>query len=542
MDSKFDEPKIMPVALMAWELDHAPHNGGKHTAGNACTYKQTHECTFAVRYGNSLSTDLQLAPIVQVPNMPGQPAMAMVPLSGLPLFIWVNAIPKLQVTLKPIKHSKTQDRCWINDAYFEYKGQGQWVPADRPNRTPENLETSGITNFTPPYTLLFEDHGIFVISFVHFFPSPLRECMVAAVDVLKKGGKGDGEPADPDAVWQEPSTLLRAISDPPIEHGKLLFDPPKQVDLDGDDMLFDIKAWDRPRRVAVHWPDSNYPTKSPVPGSAEIYRPDPVEFLIFFHASFGQNGPIYGNGIYPSGWAYVEDGFHRYLRSADPLWYPFYLGIPYAVAVAGKAAVTVMFLNSLRVPELLNLNDGDQCQGILEEIQAYLLRSRGYYFWGPNLGRIGCGCFSAGYGQMEQFQSAANAHGYLEKMVQEYYVFDPKHDDGHTGDTNDLALHFATWAHAPVPADDKRRMRFYSSANPAHYRELVGSQKHADTVFCVDSEDGLRTACTVSNDAILAARRAVGYMPDWTLKEWNRFHFFFPHVFLTHALRKSGFK
>ncbi len=525
---------------MAWELDHAPHTGGKHRTGNACSYKQTHECTFAVRYGNSLSGDLQLASIVQIPNMPGQPAMAMVPLSGLPLFIWVYATPKMQVTLEPAKRNKPQDRCWVNYAYFEYKGQGQWVPATPPIQTPENAESSGRTNFTPPYTLLSEGPHVFVISFIHFFPSPLRECKVAAVDVLKKGGVNKTEPADPDAVWQSPISNLRTVQNPPVAGGRLLFEPLDPVYLKGDDMVFDIQAFKRPARVAVHWPESNYPSQTALPSSTGIYRPDPVEFMMFFHASFGQNAAIYQTGPYPSAWSYTYYGFHRYLIASDPLRDPFSLGLPYCVAAAGKQAATLLFLNSVGAPELENLNDGDQFQSLLEEIHAYLLRSRGYYFWGPNIGRIGCGCFSAGWVQMEEFYTAANNHDYLSTAVKEYYVFDPVHNEGSGGTSNNLAQRFAHWAHSPLHSSDHRRVRFYSSAYPEGYRALVGHQNPSRTVFYVDSNDGLCTACTLPDAATSAARRDIGATQDWT--DWNAFHFFFPHVFLTDALRKSGFK
>jgi hypothetical protein len=156
-------------------------------------------------------------------------------------------------------------------------------------------------------------------------------------------------------------------------------------------------------------------------------------------------------------------------------------------------------LNRFQQPELPNLNDGDQCQALLEEIQTLMQRSKGYYFWGPNLGRIGCGAISAGFVEMFRFKIAADRHNYLKTAVQEYYLFDPVHDNGPS--IGAQASNLKIWA----STDPNRRIRVYNNESSPAHDSFVGRSLPAAPFV---EDNGRLTAGVIPDQAMRQVRAA----------------------------------
>jgi hypothetical protein len=557
----FTEPSSLPIALTAWVLDHAPGNAGAHTAGDGCSYVPTHECSFALSYSSSLNGTYQQVSIVQGTLVAGNPlaplSIGVVPFSGLPLFIRVDATPTRNITIRsetlvptgqldasgnPIMRENHLTRSavgyWEGSAFFQYMGQGQWHPAPRNDLESQEL---GSVNFAPPYTYLSTSPAPFVLSFVFFFLSQVKESTKRALNVLQT--QMPPSMNSQVQVWCEQQANLRTIESPAVSNSQLQFAVHNNVNLQSDAKVLQIKEFDSPGLVAVNWPTANYPTGT-------SFRATPIQALTFFHVSFEQNRRTYEQVQLPPGapasdrpfrWPYIYYGLWNYLAAGDPFLSPFPLGLPYQIAVAGKQTVLVLPLNNLpqrayTAPELANLNHGDQYQALLEEIQCLMLRSKGYYFWAPNIGEIACASSSAGYNQMARFKQEADRHSYLQNAVQQYYIFDPLHDNGSA--VGVMVANFRSW----VQAKSNRQVRLYNNASSAQHAAFLGGSMPTSTPFVVESSpNGPRTVGVIP-DAAMRTARGVPPPPaqdDW---DWGNYHNAFAATYLTDAMRKSGFR
>jgi hypothetical protein len=302
-----------------------------------------------------------------------------------------------------------------------------------------------------------------------------------------------------------------------------------------------VREFDSPDLVAVNWPTSSYPT-----GSA--YRATPLQLLTFFHVSFEQNRPTYEQVPPTPGapaserhfrWPYIFFGLYNYLAAGDPFNSPFPLGLPYQMAAAGRHTALVLPLNNLptrayAAPELANLNHGDQYHSLLEEIQCLMLRAKGYYFWAPNIGPIACGSLSAGYYQMIRFKQAADGHPFLRDAVQQYYIFDPLHSNGAA--VGQMGANLRQWA----LANGNRRVRLYNNASSNVHRTFLGRTLPA-TPFVEDSATNGPLTAGVIPDADMRAARGVPPAPGPDNWDWGNYHNAFGAIYLTDAMRKSGF-
>jgi hypothetical protein len=130
---------------------------------------------------------------------------------------------------------------------------------------------------------------------------------------------------------------------------------------------------------------------------------------------------------------------------------------------------------------------------------------------------------------MTRFKQAADSHPCLRNLIEQYYVFDPMHDNGSLVGT--MAANFQSW----VNARSNRRVRFYNNATSGNHRTFLGRALPA-TPFVEDSSpNGPRTVGVIPDVDMQAARSgAPGDGFDY--------HNDFAAVYLTDAMRKSGFR
>src|SRR5205814_2175655 len=111
------------------------------------------------------------------------------------------------------------------------------------------------------------------------------------------------------------------------------------------------------------------------------------------------------------------------------------------------------------------------------------LRFQGRHFWAPNLGRMALGSFSAGVQEMLRFHQGAEKSAMLRSLIQEIYVFDPKHSNG--SEVSNYAIGFKTWA-GNLP---NRRVRVYNDDTSKGHESFIGRPRPVPP-FVEDSPDG----------------------------------------------------
>lgn len=569
MATAWKEPQNIPVILTAWYLKHALGNGGVHSAGDQCTWASTKECSWSLDWSQSLNGDYVCGrlfegpdnPIMQVntpfPVNPQAPlTVAVVPFSD-PLYIKVGAKPTRTIPIvsahgdaKGKEHADHKTGSyWEGTAYFKYLGHGRWG-AEKPTPTPPvtdsdiEAEDRACVNFAPPFSLVSDSPTHTVTTLIHFFLSQVRlatrRCM---------------QPGDPVQTWQVQQETVEYIDDPAIAGGQLNWLPQQTLNLNSRDEVVEVNGFDGPRLLAVHWPNENDPS------SSFPLRAPEAEFLIFFHSSYAQNTPgNYTSFPFPFGYDYVYHGFQSYLQysSYEQSAYP--LSIPYTIKMSGKKTVMILPMNrkmTAPAPELPNLNDGDQCQSILEEIQCLMLRAKpvaprsgntnlfaAMYFWDPNIGRIGCGSFSAGVGELLRFKRGADKHAYLQKAVQEYYLFDCIHSNG--SDVGGKALALKSWA----GNNQDRRVRVYNNEDSQEHALFLGRSSSPAVPYVQDAGNGRLTAGVITDGQMQHALNRMLNLPptatNWTHRlpntVWGVYHANFVRTFLVDAMRKSGFR
>lgn len=494
------EPDVLQLALVALVLDRASTDPNQVPA----TYSRqivTSECTFTVAFATRVDAPESEFVDVPVTVLPAAPdphqqltptASAKVPLKGTPpLVIRVVATPTLQRAIhsahgKPAPDGEgSVEIAEVADApgyfgatgYFVYKGGGVWT---RLARTPDQDQAEAGEQFAPPFSLSGQVPQAFSLAFVCFFLARVRDCTKQALEVLQKADRN--APKD----WQPDAVDFKSVKSPPIEGGRVAFST-NPLKLDCDSRVLEIKSFAAPALVAACWPRSNGRQNDPQASIAT-----PMEALIFFHASLGQNAPIYNADPYPFGHAYIDHGLQSYLGPSDPLQNAYPLSLPYQIASAGKQAVTILPLNRVRWPELANFNHADQAVELLEEIQMYFLRRAGIYFQSPNVGRLALASFSAGIQEMLRFKTSVVKHRLLSSLVKEIYIFDPVH-------TNATAVAgYANGLKAWAGKDPDRRVRVYNNQSGPGHVQFLGRQI-SDSPIVLDSTDGRFTVGIVSD-------------------------------------------
>ena len=555
MATAWKEPNTILVVLTAWYLKH-----GSHTAGDQCTWASTNECQWALDWSQSLNGDYVCGRLFVGPDNPIDPqaplVVAKVPYSN-PLYIKVTAQPTHKIPIISahgdihwVEHPDHKTGAyWPGSAYFKYLGHGKWG-AEKPPLTSPNTDTDieaedrACVNFAPPFSLISESPTHTVTTLIHFFCSQVR---LATRRCMQSG--------EPVQTWQIQQQTVEYIDNPAITSGKLNWMPQQSVNLNSRDEVVEVNGWDGPRLIAVHWPVENDP------GTSFPLRAPQAEFLIFFHSSYNQNTPgNYTHFDFPFGFDYVFHGFQSYLQYSDYVQSAYPLSIPYTIKTAGKQTVLILPMNrkmTAAPPELPNLNDGDQCQSILEEIQCMMLRAKpvsprsgntnlfaAMYFWDPNIGRMGCGSFSAGVAELFRFKQGADKHAYLKQAVQEYYIFDSKHDSG--SDPGSKALALKAWA----GNNPNRRVRVYNNQDSPEHAQFLGRGSSPPVPYVQDAGNGRFTAGVVPDGMMQNALNRMLNLPanatNWTHqltnKVWGTYHANFVRTFLVDALRKSGFR
>jgi len=506
-----------------------------------------------MEYSQSLESGYTSAQVVDGPPDPNSPQVpvkvAIVPFSD-PLYIKVGAMPSLQVTIvsatlqgnKEIP-SPTTGSYWAGTAFFKYLGKGKWgaekPQSNNPNTDPDtDAEDRAAVNFSPPYSLVSESPTHTVTTFINFFVSQVRlatrRCMQSAS-------------ANPWQVQQQPNAQFMA--QPAVANGLLNWAAQQSLDLNSGDEVIEFKDFDCPKLVSVHWPRENDPT------ALFPLRAPEAQFLIFFHASYQQNAAVYqrdqGN---PFGFEHVFHGFQTYTQLGDYARDSWPLSIPYSIKMAAKKTVMILPMNRLTSPELAELNNGDQFQCMIEEIQCMMLRAKavspragstnlfGLYFFDPNIGRIGCGSFSAGHNEMLRFKMSADRHAYLKNAVQEYFLFDPIHDNGSF--VGQEALGLKPWA----TQNSNRTIRVYNNESSDSHALFLGVSTSPPTPYVEDAHNNQLTAGVITDLEMKHARNRLLGLPSnqevWPGGKdvWGSYHSNFVRTFLVDALRKSGFR
>ncbi|MBC7897293.1 MAG: hypothetical protein H7066_17885 [Cytophagaceae bacterium] len=509
------EPKTLLVGVSAWRLSHAPASPGQHNAADGCTWAPSTECDFTVEFARDVTaSDNDFSPIPLLPAVAeprarasGAPFAAQfvaeIPLEKAPpIIVRVTAKPTAKLKVKgsigqpPRSDDIELEAFFPGTAFFVYEGGGFWR---RHSRTDEEDEENSAEHFAPPVSLGGTTTEPFVFSLIAFFMARVRNRTRRALDIERAL-----DPGRPEFVKRQDS--VTHLAQVPIADRRVQM-LTEDVDLDAECRVLEIAGFKAPAAVAVCWPRAN--DKQTGGAGTPTPRADPMESLVFFHASFGQNAAIYNQTPYPFGLKQIDHGFAGYLNTAaHPLRQPYALSLPWQMAVAGKQAVLVLPLNRVAPPELTNLNNGEQATELLEEIQVSFLRAAGHYFWAPRLGRMAIASFSAAINELHQFFQAINQSPLLRSLHEEIYMFDVRHTNG--PECAKYAIGFKSWAGAnPV-----RRVRFYNDDPSPDHASFLGRGALPASPFVLDSADGRFTSAVVTD-------------ADWLRSAIGRDHFSF---------------
>jgi hypothetical protein len=547
------EPQNLSVILSAWYLNHVTEEVTSnkktitaHTAGDKCSWQATNECTFKLGWGTDPKGSFTDIPLTTIDRGQGQVPLLVgsVPYQQK-VYIKVDATPTKQLSIftqhthAGAKDSITTDGYWAGTCYYCYLGDGQWakmLPESSPGTIDQvTLQDLGYANFSPPYSLSSTSPQTTVTAIIAFFLSQVRECTYHCEQTMHE------------SPWQPQKVQTSFVQSTPVADGKLQYDQGTTVSLNSTDRVLEVKNFKGPQMLSVSWPNENYPSSLNTP------RRKKSEFFVFFHASYEQSAlakePAYINSPYPYGDAsvkhggdYVQYGLYRYLRRLDPFDDPFPLGLPHSMRQSGKTAVTILPVNRQMThkgpnkPELPNLNNGEQSQCLLEEIQCFMQRAQGFYFFDPDIGAMGCGSFSAGYVEMQAFQHAVRHHPYLSTTVQQFFLFDPLHGAG-TGSAN-IAQQFRGTGSS---------VRLYNNHTSPEHAQFVHKRSVPNPPYVVDSDDGQFTVGVITDSQMRNTRSRMQNLPiplvegtsdKWV---WQKYHANFVTTFLVDALRKSNF-
>lgn len=495
------EPSQLTVVLGAWVLNHAPSNKGVHNAPDDCTYVITRECTFAVASAtkdNPTDTDFTDATVSDLPADPNNPvaptAAATIPLTSVPVILRIKATPTKKITIRSAhitvdseKHvhvveDKTTDVGYFEGtAFYKYEGKGVW---SRLVKSPEEEEENGSAQFSPPSSVTTAAVVPVSVVMISFFLSRVRDRTIKALKVLQASDSSITE-------FFPQSAEYKSVKDPPIDKGRVVFET-KTLSVDTEFRILEVKGFKAPALLAVSWPRKNN-TQTPTTPTPPGFRAAPMEALIFFHASFGQNAQIYNRSPYPFGFEHISFGIQNYLGPSDPLEQAYPLSMPFQIAAGGKQTVLINPLNRVAFPELANLNFGDQAAETLEELHAALLRVAGFYHWTPQLGRFAIASFSAGIQELLLFKQAAVGQKLLSAMLQEIYIFDPVHDSAST------VMNYANGLKAWASNVQNRRVRVYNNEAGPSNPGFVGKGSLPSPPFVADSNDKRFTTGVVTD-------------------------------------------
>jgi hypothetical protein len=546
------EPQNLSVILSAWYLNHVTEEVTTnkktvkaHTAGDKCSWQATNECTFKLGYGTDPKGSFTNVPLTTIDRGQGQVPLLVgsVPYQQK-IYIKVDATPTKQLSIftqhthAGANDTVTTDGYWAGTCYYQYLDNGQWakrLPESSPGTIDQTtMQDLGCANFSPPYSLSSTSPQTTVTAIIAFFLSQIRECTVHCEQTMHS------------SEWQVRQADTSYIKPTPVNNKQLEYDQ-ENLTLNSTDRVLEVKSFKGPQVMAVSWPTANYPSTLNPP------RRQQNQFFLFFHASYGQgigepnfsyiNSPYpFGDSTIDHGADYVDHGLFSYLDYQDPFVWAYPLGLPFSMQKSGKKAITVLFMNRQMThkgpnsPELPNLNHGEQCQCMLEEIQCFMQRAAGFYFFEPSLGSIACGSFSAAYVQMQEFQTAVRHHAFLKTNVQEFFVFDPLHDAG-TG-----AAHIAEQFRASGVS-----VRLYNNETSEEHARIVHKHSLPGTPYVVDSDDGRFTVGVITDNQMRATRSRMMNLPVPLVRNqtdhwnWDIYHANFVTTFLVDALRKSNF-
>jgi hypothetical protein len=322
----------------------------------------------------------------------------------------------------------------------------------------------------------------------------------------------------PPAAWDTPllpdANYIHEIGQSPIQAGNIAI-APRSLDPDTVDVVLELANVNAPRTIAVSWPNAIPRTNTA----------GPTPFLVYFHATVGQNvlQGFYENAAlgppprYPFNFDYVFYGLWRYMnytgdpsaitnpRGPDPLTVdPYAKGLPYQMAASGKNAVIVLPCNRFGA-EAGVMTNAASMDGVLREIQSFMFRRAGT-FTTPGLGRVALGAFSAGNLLTLKFlnDQGNQTHPFYLDTLRELYMFGSFKD--HTGRTAVDWINAAlTWANAGTSAG--KMVRAYLEQSIPNYRALVSPLPSA-IPFVATS--GLFTAAVLNIAAWNAAATAAG--------------------------------
>ncbi len=548
------EPQNLSVVLSAWCLNHVTEQvtANKktvtaHTAGDKCSWQATKECTFKLGWGTDPKGSFTDVPLTTIDRGQGQVPLLV---GSVPyrqkVYIKVDATPTKQLSIftqhthAGAKDTATTDGYWAGTCYYQYLDNGQWAKRS-PESSPGTIDQAamqdlGCANFSPPYSLSSTTPQKTVTAIITFFLSQVRECTYHCEQTMHE------------SPWQPQQVQTSFVQATPVVDGKLQYDQNTTVNLNSTDRVLEVKNFIGPQMLSISWPNENDPSSLNTP------RRKQNEFFVFFHASYEQATlapkPAYINSPYPYGDAtvthggdYVQYGLYRYIRRLNPFDDCFPLGLPHSMRQAGKTAVTILPMNRQMTrsgphkPELPNLNDGEQCQCLLEEIQCFMQRAQGYYFFDPDIGAMGCGSFSQGHAEMQVFQHAIRHHPFLGTAIKQFFLFDPFHGAG-TGSVH-AAQQFRTTGVA---------VRLYNNRTSSEHSQFVHKRSLPDPPYVVDSDDGQYTVGVITDPQMRNTRSRMLNLPiplvegttdTWV---WQQYHANFVTTFLVDALRKSTFR
>jgi hypothetical protein len=403
---------------------------------------------------------------------------------------------------------------WPTQGRYHVTGAGSLTPTDTPD------------NFAPP--LGAEVGGFGGVSLTAYL-TRLRDATADALATLGAvpAQRTTSVPSPwPPVAWDTPQALgIDVVDEIPIS-GADLSATNQALDPQTTDLVFERRGDTVPRLFAVSWPDS-----VPIwPGAGA------TPLLVYFHANMGHNVENgYYFGPYPYHFDYIFYGLWNYLNCRDsPLTkWPYSLGLPYQVAASGKPVVLVLPCSSAQ-QEVGNFRHADGMAIILREIQSAMFRRSGVYE-PPDLGRLALAGFSASTGLVAAFLNDASnrAHPLLQQNLREVYGFDPPDTEvfGFVGAVT-------SWMTSLGGPDAMARL-YRQTESPVLSQFLAPATIPQVRPFVASTPDEKMTLGLVPAQTWRAAAAARG-APGMGF-QYTEVHHMFPSLFLTDALRRSGF-
>jgi hypothetical protein len=296
---------------------------------------------------------------------------------------------------------------------------------------------------------------------------------------------------------------------------------------DSIDRVFEVADVDAPKLIGM-WLPRSLPMQR--------FGSRPMPFLIYFHPTIGQAVDDYAPFPYPFGWPFLYFILRRDANYfLDPLTQePGLKGLNYQRAHSGKEVALLVPVNRLskEVGVFLNAEDAES---LIREIQGFMQRRSSNYEV-PAPGHVALSAFSAGCGILiNSLLGKSQDHPFTKKILKEIYLLDPRMN------SEALVGQVLKWANADP---GNKRLRVYLSTPDANYLKVIGAQSFPPTPFARSTPDGLRTLVVTTIPDWPKAAKKRGAANDIIDRE-NRFgpvHELHPGMFVTHALRHSGFQ